>query len=299
MPNRKPSQMQGAGSIFKRIITIIIGLGFVVAFWQIPADPSVKTVWDGVQNRADKLYVWAKSVGEWDFDFIFKTPDPLTVNPDFTFDLENLNPNSPTYDFETVKLAADELPTNFNSEAPYNRGDWYHWENFERSCWTVREEVLYRDAVKDASLTLLDANKIRTTNKEEACYISGGTWIDPFTGEEFRNPEDLDIDHVIALSYANSGGGSNWDVEKKRQYANSLEYSKHLLAVSASANRSKSDKGPSEWMPDNEGYHCTYAEAWTTIAAQWGLNVKSADRRKLKEILSDCENPLNSLLDNN
>ena len=169
----------------------------------------------------------------------------------------------------------------------YERGEWNHWVNFT-PCWTVREEVLYRDAVKDEALTLLDKNKVRTSDKANACYIVGGTWVDPYTGEVFTNPEDLDIDHMIPLNYAAQHGGQAWDVAKKESYANNLDYSHHLLAVSASANRSKSDKGPSEWKPANTEYYCTYATDWVNISATWGLSVTQSDKNELVTMLESC-----------
>ena len=295
MPNRKPNPIQGPMSAVKRILAVIISLGLIVAFFQIPADPSVKTVYEGLESRAETIRAWAQQVGEWDFSL--NTPE--TLQPKIDFNPQEFDFTAPEFNIETVKEVADALPTDFTPDAPYNRGDWYHWDNYERTCWNVREEVLYRDAEDDGSLTVLDADKIRTDDKNEACYVSGGTWIDPFTGEEFGNPQDLDIDHVIALSYANSAGGASWSSEKKRQFANSLTYDKHLLAVSASANRSKGDKGPGDWMPPNEDFHCEYVTIWTKIAAEWELSITPKDKRTIKATLEECEkNPIISLLDN-
>lgn len=169
----------------------------------------------------------------------------------------------------------------------YERGEWNHWVDFT-PCWSVREEVLYRDAVKDEALTLLDKNKVRTSDKANACYIVGGTWNDPYTGEVFTNPEDLDIDHMIPLNYAAQHGGQAWDSGKKESYANNLDYAHHLIAVSASANRSKSDKGPSEWKPSNTAYYCTYATDWVNISHTWGLSVTQSDKNVLNEMLVTC-----------
>ena len=42
------------------------------------------------------------------------------------------------------------------------------------------------------------------------------------------------------------------DAERKRSFANYLTEPAHLIAVSASANRSKGKSSPDEWLPDNE-----------------------------------------------
>lgn len=295
MPTKKPSPIQGPMSALRRLLAAIISLGLVVAFFQIPADPSVKTIYEGLQSRAETIKSWAQKIGEWDINL--NTPE--TLQPNIDFNPQEFDFNAPEFNIETVQAVADALPTNFNADAPYNRGDWYHWDNYERTCWNVREEVLSRDALQDGTLTMLDSNKVRTDDKTQACYVAGGIWIDPFTGEEFSNPEDLDIDHVIALSYANAAGGADWDSDKKRQFANNLSYNKHLLAVSASANRSKGDKGPGDWMPPNEEFHCEYVTIWTKIAAEWGLSVTAKDKRAIKSTLDECaKNPITNLLDN-
>ena len=174
------------------------------------------------------------------------------------------------------------------SGVAYDRGEWHHWDDIT-PCWNVREEVLYRDAVKDASLTLLDKNKNRTEDKAKACYVAGGTWNDPYTGQVFSNPSDLDIDHMIPLNYAAQHGGQSWDSVKKESYANNLDYSHHLIAVSASANRSKSDKGPGEWKPSNTSYYCVYAKDWISISNTWSLSVSQSDKDSLASMLATCE----------
>lgn len=170
----------------------------------------------------------------------------------------------------------------------YERGEWSHWDNIT-PCWTVREQVLADEAVQDGTLTLLDKNKVRTDSVANACYVVGGTWVDVYTGETFTNPEDLDIDHMIPLNYAAKHGGQAWDKARKGEYANSRVYANHLIAVSASANRSKSDKGPSEWKPSNTAYHCQYATDWVNISADWGLTVSTADRDALLGMLTTCK----------
>jgi len=274
--------------MIRRIILALFGLGIVFAFWQVPTNsPNVNGIVGGITDRAETIREWLTfEDGNINLGIDVNQPPPLEI--DFT--LPEYDPTTIDFDPQLLIDAAASIQTiNFNEEAPYNRGDWYHWENYEKSCWTVREEVLYREAVKTETLTLLDADKIPTDSKAEACYISGGLWVDPYTGEEFYNPEDLDIDHMIALSYANKGGGSSWADDKKREYANSLDYENHLIAVSASANRSKSDKGPSEWVPENEEYHCEYATSWTTVANNWELSLTSADKAKIIGMLDSCQ----------
>lgn len=179
------------------------------------------------------------------------------------------------------------LPVAEASGVSYDRGEWRHWDNIT-PCWSVREQVLADEALLDGSLTLLDKFKVRTFNVSDACYVAGGTWVDVYTGERFTNPSDLDVDHMVPLNYAAQHGGQAWDGSRKDAYANSLEYGNHLVAVSASANRSKSDKGPSEWKPSSQSYFCTYATDWVNISVEWGLSVSVADRDALADMLTYC-----------
>lgn len=170
-------------------------------------------------------------------------------------------------------------------EIKYNRDEWVHWNSVGTSCWNVRDEVLYRQA-EQGSVTLLDKNKNVTTDKGNACSISGGTWVDPYTGKTFTNPADLDIDHVIPLGYAARHGGQDWGLAKKEQYANSLDDG-HLLAVFSSANRQKSDKGPGAWKPQ-KSYQCSYAKNWINVSQKWDLSIEERDKVALQEMLSTC-----------
>ena len=186
-----------------------------------------------------------------------------------------------------VRELLNSLPVADASGVSYDRGEWHHW-NDVTSCWSVREQVLFDEAVQDGLLTLLDKYKVRTDDVSKACYVAGGTWVDVYTGEVFTNPADLDVDHMVPLNYAAQHGGQVWDEARKEAYANSLEYGNHLVAVSASANRSKSDKGPSRWKPSNTEYYCTYATDWVNISVQWGLSVSQADKDALNFMLDSC-----------
>ncbi len=73
------------------------------------------------------------------------------------------------------------------------------------------------------------------------CDVVAGRWVDIYTGSVFTDPSLLDVDHMVPLADAHRSGGAVWDAARKAVYANDLALADALIAVSASANRSKSD----------------------------------------------------------
>lgn len=201
---------------------------------------------------------------------------------------------------ENAMLMLRELRIEEPKDVEYSRREWKHWDSIPgRSCWNVRKEVLYRDAVP-GSLKFTDKSKNPTNSYEEACAIgtpvkdggkvkidakNSGKWIDPYSGEEMTDASKIDIDHVIPLSYVAKHGGQEWPEEKKREYAN--DYSV-LLATSARENRTKGDKGPSEYMPPYKPYRCAYAKTFTTIAYKYDISVTEKDAQVLSSTIAAC-----------
>lgn len=161
------------------------------------------------------------------------------------------------------------LTTSDPQTVDYKRSEWKHWIGVP--CDT-RENILFnqgKDVTKDPS----------------TCRVISGTWVDPYGGETFTNPSDLDIDHVIPLGYAAKHGGQSWSPEKKQQFANDET---QLLAVSAKENRSKSDKGPENYMPPRREFQCEYSKKWVATATKYGITVTEGDKRALKAGLQKC-----------
>ena len=172
-----------------------------------------------------------------------------------------------------------------SKKVDYDRNEWKHWIPTENKCWNTREEVLYRDAV-EGSTTLLDKNKKETTDKSQACYITDGKWIDVYSGQEINSPRQIDIDHIIPLSYVAQHGGQEWTADEKMKYANDPEV---LLAVSARENRSKGDKGPGEYMPSDKSYWCSYSKQYIHVADKYTISITAKDKKTLNEGLKTCE----------
>ena len=88
--------------------------------------------------------------------------------------------------------------------------------------------------------------------------VAYGEWLAPSIGSAFLDPVKLDIDHLAPLENAHRSGGYSWDSDRKRAYANNLSNPGHLVAVTASTNRSKGARRPEDWLPPDEGYWCQY-----------------------------------------
>ena len=197
------------------------------------------------------------------------------------------NVNYSDFNLDSSSISKDKLNGLIIEEAKnvdYDRKEWKHWISTDRGCWNVREDVLFRDA---SSIEMLDNNKKPTENKELACNVVGGKWTDFYSGKEVNDPKKIDIDHIIPLGYVAKHGGQEWSKEEKERYANDPEV---LLAVSASENRSKSDKGPSEYMPPNESFRCDYSKMFINVADKYTISITAQDKKALNDGLRTCTN---------
>lgn len=285
------SRSSKGGSTGNKVLWFLVVGGLIFAFFQIPYDPGVKGVVGILQSKSETVKSWAENAGpnvaSFVEDILQGGSSPQSTDPGA--------PGYTPYEPNTTgtETTPEEVSNSLNGltiadaeKVNYNRDEWNHWTNV-RSCWTVREAVLARDAVS-GSLVLKDSNGKETTDANAACEVISGKWVDPYTGKEFSNPKDLDIDHMIPLKYAAAHGGQAWDKGKKEQYANDMNFPGHLLAVSASANRSKSDKGPGSWEPSNDSYDCAYATNWVTVSKNYGLTVSQKDADVLNKMLETC-----------
>lgn len=170
-------------------------------------------------------------------------------------------------------------------DVKYNRKDWKHWSAQNgNTCWNTREQALYNQG-KD--VVLLDKNKKETTDINKACYIKSGVWVDPYSGETFTKPGDLDVDHTVPLNAAAKMGAQSWSPEQKEIFANDLQYV--LVVTSAKQNRAKGAKTPSEWMPEKKEAHCDYAKIYLEIVNKYKMDLTQADKDALAKALKTCK----------
>jgi len=166
---------------------------------------------------------------------------------------------------------------------PYDRDLYGSWIDADGDCQDTRQEVLIAESITPVQLD------------SRGCRVVSGTWLDPFTGQTFTNPGDLDIDHFIPLAEAHRSGADRWPSQLRRQFANDLSWPGSLIAVSASANRSKGARDPAGWLPPNEEFHCDYVRNWVITKAYWGLAMDGREREAVYNVLADCEQPVRGL----
>ncbi|GAA5119034.1 HNH endonuclease family protein [Pseudonocardia adelaidensis] len=162
---------------------------------------------------------------------------------------------------------------------PYDRdafGD--GWADADRDCQDTRQEILIRDLV-DVALTA------------DGCDVATGTLNDLYTGTTIAfqrgqgTSDDVQIDHVIPLSYAWQAGAWQWSDADREAFAND---GAELRAVDGPTNNSKGDRGPSRWLPPNPAAHCTYAASWHDVASAYALVLDGPDAARIEDILSGC-----------
>ena len=177
----------------------------------------------------------------------------------------------------TLTITVAPIPADIPA---YDRSDWRHWIDEDGDCQDARQEILIAES--------LDQVTFETDRK---CRVGTGRWYGAFTGVYVEDPGDLDIDHLVPLKNAHLSGAWAWNPAMKEEYANYLGEETHLIAVTASANRSKGAKGPEEWGPPDLDYWCQYATDWTEVKARWELTMTQYESDIVMDMLRTCENP--------
>jgi hypothetical protein len=165
----------------------------------------------------------------------------------------------------------------------YSREEFPHWSDAEEFGWK-----LPGGTPDPKSCDARDAALIRDGTEEHVeayCDVVSGSWFDPYGGDTYTDPEDIDIDHIVPLANAWRSGASSWSTAKRESFAN---VPRDLLSVDDGLNQSKGDKGPEAWKPPRRAYWCTYAKRWISVKHYWKLSITGAERSNLKQMLGTC-----------
>lgn len=143
----------------------------------------------------------------------------------------------------------------------------------------IRNVVLARD--------LQNVTKVSDTN----CTVLTGTLHDPYTAKTIQfqrgqgTSDDVQIDHVVALSDAWQKGAQSLSPELRYEFANDLL---NLLAVDGSANQQKSDADAATWLPPNKDYRCRYVARQIAVKRKYHLWVTEAEHDAIDRVLDTC-----------
>lgn len=156
----------------------------------------------------------------------------------------------------------------------YSRDMFPTWLDFDGNGCDARDDTLAAESL--------------TPVTKEGCEVTGGRWWSVYDGVTITDPSQLDVDHVVPLAEAWRSGAHSWSGERRARFANHLGYDDHLLAVTASSNRSKGDSPPNGWRPPIEASWCRYATAWVTIKVAWDLTATTRERDAVGQMLDTC-----------
>ncbi|MDX3238018.1 HNH endonuclease family protein [Streptomyces sp. ME03-5709C] len=114
------------------------------------------------------------------------------------------------------------------------------------------------------------------------CVVTAMTLHDPYTGTiiEWRKEKasEVQIDHVVPLSYSWQMGSSRWPKSEREQLANDVL---NLVPVQGRANSAKGDSGPASWLPPDQRIRCAYVVRFAQVAVKYQLPVTAADKQTM------------------
>ncbi|MET8138897.1 HNH endonuclease family protein [Sphaerisporangium sp. NPDC005288] len=194
------------------------------------------------------------------------------------------NPKGTDRGLGTIKSAKDraaavaiieKVPTKGRGpKTGYSRDEFgYAWADnaesipFAHNGCDTRNDVLARDGEK---------LKYRSGSK---CVLTSMTLHDPYTDKTIewskQDAAEVQIDHVMPLSYDWQMGASRWSKSQRVQIANDPL---NLLPVDGSTNSSKGDSGPATWLPPSKSIRCSYAVRFAQVALKYDLPVTAPDK---------------------
>lgn len=166
-----------------------------------------------------------------------------------------------------------KLKVSSEAKNSYSRSKFKHWTSNNSTKCNTRIAVLKAESKKKVKMS--------------GCTIKSGSWVSAYDGKKFTNPSKMDIDHMVPLKEAWESGAYKWTSKTREKFANDLGYKNSLIAVSASSNRSKSDKDPNNWMPKKS--KCSYTANWISVKYRWGLTVDKSEKSYLTKTVKSCK----------
>lgn len=175
-----------------------------------------------------------------------------------------------------VQAQLDRLPVAPGNPAGYDDAqfgtDW------------ARQPQAGKDCDTRAAVLLLQDPEARTGKD---CTVTSGQWHSYYDGNITRNPQDVDIDHVVSKQNAWASGARDWSPERRKAFANDLK-SPELVAVTDRLNQQKHGAAADSWRPPNPDAWCRYATDQVAVKDAWGLSATASEKGALEEMLARC-----------
>ena len=148
----------------------------------------------------------------------------------------------------------------------YDRSLFKHWIDEDKDGCDTRKEVLIEEAIVKPKIG-------------KKCVLSGGTWLSSYDNKTIKGSgSTLDVDHMVPLAEAWRSGAWQWTNAERQLFANDMMDSRVLIAVTASSNRSKSDRDLANWLPKaSKEVVCDYVFAWIAVKMRYYLSVDSKE----------------------
>jgi hypothetical protein len=176
---------------------------------------------------------------------------------------------------QRLRAAIRDLPVAVENRTGYDRDKFNLWVDADGDGCDTREEVLIAEA-RQAPQVGPD------------CDVGSGLWFSYYDRRFWRDPSDLDIDHLVPLAEAWDSGARNWTADTRERYANDLGDPRPLVAVTDNVNQSKGDQDPAEWMPPFD--QCRYVKQWVADKIRWHLTVDQTEKDALTDRAGSCSN---------
>jgi hypothetical protein len=151
--------------------------------------------------------------------------------------------------------------------------------------WATKNGCDTRNSILNRDLTDVILN--------DKCQVVSGTLADPYTATTIvfkrgaSTSDDVQIDHVVALSDAWQKGAQLLDATTRETLANDpLE----LIAVEGKANQQKSDGDAATWLPSNKAFRCQYVARQVAVKQKYKLWVTSGEKEAISRVFTTCPN---------
>lgn len=236
----------------KRIVRVVMAVILVVGFFKVQFDVAGRPrAFDG-QTRGNPitelvggLTKTAENLGDWI--------------------REKVNSSNSTTN-STDKPVMGNVRIGEAENQYYNRKEQYGsgWVDTDHNGCDTRNDVLRQNG-RNVKL------------HKNGCIVLSSTIHDVYNGVDIQQTHkggQIEIDHIVPLSYAHQHGAAHWTQEKRVEFANDIE---NLLPVSSKDNSSKGDKGPADWRPTDVSYSCQYGKSFLHIIEKYDLTISKAD----------------------